>query len=84
MQGHLSFCFHELVQIVYLPGPVAQSVASDCRSRGHKFEPGLIPYICLYPLIQKGLLSVTSESMCTKYWLTALSSLPRKKCGLVN
>ena len=23
----------------------------------------------------------TSESMCTKYWLTACSSLPRKKCG---
>ena len=26
-------------------------------------------------------LSVTSESMCTKYWLTACSSLPWKKCG---
>ena len=24
---------------------------------------------------------VTSESMCTNYWLTACSSLPRKKCG---
>ena len=23
----------------------------------------------------------TSESMCTKYWLTACSSLPREKCG---
>ena len=22
--------------------------------------------------------------MCTKYWLTACSSLPRKKCGQVN
>ena len=31
--------------------------------------------------IQEGLLSVTSESMCTNYWLTACSSLPRKKCG---
>ena len=31
------------------------------------------------PLIQEGLLSVTSESMCTKYWLTTLLSLPRKK-----
>ena len=29
--------------------------------------------------IQEGLLSVTSESMCTNYWLTACSSLPRKK-----
>ena len=25
-----------------------------------------------YWIIQEGLLSVTSESMCTKYWLTAL------------
>ena len=32
-------------------------------------------------IIQEGLLSVTSESMCSKYWLTACSSLPRKKCG---
>ena len=30
-------------------------------------------------IIQEGLLSVTSESMCTKSWLTACSSLPRKK-----
>ena len=30
-------------------------------------------------IIQEGLLSVTSESMCTKYWLTACSSLPMKK-----
>ena len=31
--------------------------------------------------IQERLLSVTSESMCTNYWLTACSSLPKKKCG---
>ena len=37
--------------------------------------------ISFLPLIQEGLLSVTSESMFTKYWLTACSSLPRKKCG---
>ena len=30
------------------------------------------------------LLSLTSESMCMKYWLTACSSLSRKKCGKVN
>ena len=30
-------------------------------------------------IIQEGLLSVTSEGMCTKYWLTASSSWPRKK-----
>ena len=27
--------------------------------------------IVILPLIQEGLLSVTSESMCTKYWFTA-------------
>ena len=32
-------------------------------------------------IIQEGLLSSTSESMCIKYWLTACSSLLRKKCG---
>ena len=39
--------------------------------------------ILLLPLIQEGLVSVTKvcahESMFTKYWLTAKSSLPRKK-----
>ena len=34
--------------------------------------------ILLLPLIQDGLLSVTSESMCMKHWLTAYSSLPLK------
>ena len=33
--------------------------------------------ILILPLIQEGLLSVTSHSMCTKYWLTALSCLPK-------
>ena len=68
---------------------------SDCRSRGREFDPGPVPYFRgdwswnnFYghspPFrwsIQEGLLSVTSESMCTNYWLTACSSLPRKKCG---
>ena len=40
--------------------------------------------ILLLPLIQEGLLSVTGEILCTNYWLTALSSLPRKKCEYVN
>ena len=26
--------------------------------------------VALLPLIQEGLLSVTSESLCTEYWLT--------------
>ena len=68
---------------------------SDCNSRGREFDPGPVPYFrgdwswnnfyghsppfCWF--IQEGLLSVTSESMCTNYWLSACSSLPRKKCG---
>ena len=65
----------------------------DCRSRGHQFNPGLVPYFrgdllwnnfnSLSPpfrwIIQEGLLSVTSKIMYTKYWLTACSSLSRKK-----
>ena len=65
---------------------------SDCRSRDREFNPGPVPYFRgdwswnnFYPhsppfrwFIQEGLLSVTSESMCTNYWLTACSSLPRK------
>ena len=65
---------------------------SDWRSRGREFDPGLSPYFrgdWLWTnfyghsppfrwIIQEGLLSVTSESMCTKYWLTDCSSLPRK------
>ena len=31
----------------------------------------LLPVTLLLPLIQEELLSVTSKSMCTKYWLTA-------------
>ena len=68
---------------------------SDCRSRGREFDPGPVPYFRgdwswnnFYGhsppfrwFIQEGLLSVTSESLCTNYWLTACSSLPRKKCG---
>ena len=35
--------------------------------------------ILLLPLIQEGLLSVTSKSMCTKYWLTTKSKLAQEK-----
>ena len=68
---------------------------SYCRSRGWEFDPGPVPYFRgdwswndFYShsppfrwFIQEGLLSFTSESMCTNYWLTSCSSLPRKKCG---
>ena len=66
---------------------------SDCRYRGCEFDPGPVPYFCgdrswnnfnchsppFRWIIQEGLLSFTSESMCMKYWLTACSSSPRKK-----
>ena len=72
----------------------------DCRSRGLEFDSGPVPYFPgnwswnnFYShsppflwIIQEGLLSVTSESICTKFsiWLTACLSLARKKCGKVN
>ena len=54
----------------FLPGRVAQSVGHLTRKSG---VLGSIPNILsfLLPLFQEGQLSVTNESMCTKYWLTA-------------
>ena len=68
---------------------------ADCRFRGREFDPGPVPYFRgdwswnnFYGhsppfrwIIHEGLLSVTSESMCTNYWLPTCSSLPRKKCA---
>ena len=65
---------------------------SDCRSRGREFDPGPVPYFRgdwswndFYShsppfryFIQEGLLSVTSESMCTNYWLTLVQACPGK------
>ena len=45
--------------------------ASDSRARGPGFvtrSGHILPF--LFPLIQEGQLSDTSESMCTKYWFT--------------
>ena len=74
------------------PGRVAQSVtcltvdpgiAILIPARSHSFVEIDHEIICsailLLPLNQEGFLSVTSESVCTKYWLIAESSLPRKK-----
>ena len=67
-----------------LPDPVAHSVASLTAdpgitslipARSHtfmEFDHEIISMvILLFPLIQEGLLSVTSESMCTRYRLTS-------------
>ena len=46
--------------------------ASDSRARGPGFDTqygNILSF--LLPLVQEGQLSVTGESMCTKYWLTA-------------
>ena len=67
-----------------LLGPVAQSVASQTAdtgvassntARSHTFveidREIISTVVLLIPLIREGLLSVTGESMCTKYWITA-------------
>ena len=52
------------------PGRVAQSVGHLIRGPGFDTRSGNILSFLL-PLFQEGQLSVTGESMCTKYWLTA-------------
>ena len=64
---------------------------SDCRSRGREFDPcpvtidhEIISTVILLPSAEsfmKGCCQLQARSVCTKYWLTACSSLPRKKCG---
>ena len=62
-------------------------VASSIPARSHTFvelDHEIISTVILLPSAEsfkKGCLSVTSESMCTKYWLTSCLSLLRKKCG---
>ena len=59
-------------------------VASSIPAWSHTFveiDHEIISTVILLPTadsFKKGCLSVTSESMCTNYWLTACSSLPRK------
>ena len=55
-------------------GQVGSAVgsASDSRVRGLGFDTRSGHILSfLLPLFQEGQLSVTGESMCTKYWLTA-------------
>ena len=65
-------------------GPIAQSLVSQTADPGITRSIPARSYalveidheiislvILLLQLIQEGLLSVRSESMCTKYWLTA-------------
>ena len=53
-------------------GRIAQSVGHLTRKSGPGFDTrsgNILSF--LLPLFQEGQLSVTGESMCTKYWLTA-------------
>ena len=58
-------------------------VASLIQTRSHTFveiDHEIISTDILLPFTDsRRLLSVTSKSMCMKYWLTAKSSWPRKK-----
>ena len=51
----------------YQPGPIL-----PCQEIDHEIISTVILTLLL-PLLQGGLLSVTSESMCTKYWLVKLA-----------
>ena len=51
-----------------------QGVVSSIQARSHTFvviDHEIFSMVILLLLIQEGVLSVTSESMCTEYWLTA-------------
>ena len=54
---------------------------SQVRGPGFDTQSGNILSFLL-PLFQEGQLSVTGESMCTKYWLMLRRSKPaQEKCG---
>ena len=72
------------LHLINKPGPVARLVASQTADPGvvslilawsHTFvvidHEIISMVILLLPQNQEGMLSVTSKSMCTKYWLTA-------------
>ena len=61
-------------------------IASSIPTRPYfmEIDLGIISTVILLPSpesFKKGCWSVPGKSMCTKYWLTACLSLPRKKCG---
>ena len=62
-----------MVSSCFTAGPCsAVSSLSDSRARGPRFDTRSGHKVSfLLPLIQEGQLSVTGESMCMKYWLTA-------------
>ena len=76
-------CNPYIMHLVIILGSIAQLVASSTAGLGilslipawsHTFleidHEIISTVIRLFLLIEEGLLSVASESMCTKYWLT--------------
>ena len=61
---------YTLIRLAGLRSAVGRAPDSKVRVPGCDTRSGHI-YSFLLPLIQEGQLSVTGESMCTKYWLTA-------------
>ena len=63
----------QVVPLIKLTGlHSAVGSASNSRARGPGFDTQSGHILSfLLSLIQEGQLSVTGESMCTKYWLTA-------------
>ena len=62
-------------------------VARSIPARSHAFVEivhEIISTVILLPSVEsfkKGCFQLQVKVMCSKYWLTACSSLPRKKCG---
>ena len=71
--GNLEFWFMCSAHCLMMPGHLAQLVGHLTGKSGVLGSiPGLATYFSfLLPPFQEGQLSVTGESMCTKYWLTA-------------
>ena len=83
--GHIKFSFGKCILAIYFtracstvmslivdPGVVILILARSHTCTFMEFDREILSMIILLlPLIQEGLLSVTRESMCTKYWLSA-------------
>ena len=73
------YTLEAILQFLSLSGPrSAVGSASDSRARGLGFDTRSSHILSfLFPLIQEGQLSVTGESMCTKYWLVNRKAMIR-------
>ena len=67
--GNFGLFLNDIISI-FIQGSRVQSQPRTILSRRLIMKSFLRPFSSI-PLIQEGLLSVTSESMCTKYWLAA-------------